>query len=189
MLKKFITGSTLILLSCFAQIANSNEGSITSGLDNSLLSLGIGSNTGGVFLKSNLLSNEVKGNTLDVGLGYNIDIKSLQLSPSVKSVFTRYEEATDGTSLSLGIGAKTRYRFNSHWSIYSQYHYAAECFSSKYPNTYHEISSGIIYTPDSIFSLDLGYRYVRLNNNSPSKSYAANEYLAKSPYLGVLIKF
>ncbi|MXP51072.1 YfaZ family outer membrane protein [Pantoea sp. SoEX] len=192
MLKRFITGSTLslILLSSLTQIVHAAEGSIFLGRYGTMLSIGSSTKNTGSFFNGRFLYNNIKSNVFDIGVGYNININSFQISPSIKTIFNKYEESLAETTMSLGLGAKARYKFNSHWSIYGQYNYAKECCALKtIRNSYQEINSGISYTPISVLSLELGYRYIRLNNNSPSKSYRSTEYLTKTPYLGVSMVF
>ncbi|PPI88585.1 hypothetical protein CRV09_01615 [Candidatus Pantoea edessiphila] len=197
MLKRFITGSILsfVLLTGImvtSQMSYAAEGVVSVGRYNTMLSIGAGTNTKGPFLSGSLLYTYYKGNTFDLGFGYNMDIrKSFRLYPSVKVVFSKYEESTNGTKMSLAIGTGIKYFFDSYWSIYSQYHYGLECFSiKKNPNSYHALHAGVQFKPISKISLEAGYRYIILNNNNaPSSGYASIEYLAKSPYLGISVLF
>ncbi|PPI87904.1 hypothetical protein CRV12_01655 [Candidatus Pantoea edessiphila] len=193
MLKRFITGSTLslIIFSSLTQTVHASEIGVNIHRDSGVLSLETGINTPGIFLNSNFAYNPANITTgmLDIGVGYNLDIDSLRISPSVKTVMGLHTQSSNKYLIFLGLGGKASYALSSHWSIYGQCHYALQVFKAKTINPYYEMDGGIKYSPNSTVSLDIGYRHVVLNNEIPSNVYVPTEYLAHNPYLGISISF
>lgn len=163
-------------------MAQAIEGSVDVGQHSTNLSVGIGSNSPGLFLKGNWLRSNDDGSVSGAALGYNLSVGPLNVSPTAKALFTHPKDGKDGFTVAVGSGVS--YQLNSMWGVYGEYYYAPESFSN-HLDSYQEAAGGISFSPISLVSLRAGYQYVGLNNTNGKK----DNVLVDGPYLSASVSF
>ncbi len=163
-------------------MAQAVEGSVDVGEHSTNLSVGLGSQSPGLFLKGNWLRSNDDGSVSGATLGYNLSVGPFNVSPAAKALFTHPADGKDGFTVAVGSGAS--YQLNSMWGLYGEYYYAPKSFSD-HLERYQEVAGGISFSPISLVSLRAGYQYVGLKNINNNK----DNVLVDGPYISASVSF
>ncbi|MBP2169377.1 opacity protein-like surface antigen [Erwinia toletana] len=173
------SGVAMLLLAGSAQAI---EGGVDVGEHYTNLNVGLGTTTPGLSLSGNWMRSDHDGSVSGVGLGYNIEVGSVFLSPGVKAMFISPQDAKDGYAVAVGGGVQLP--VTKMLGVYGEYYYSPDSFSSRI-DSYQEASAGLSFTPISLLNLRVGYKYLALDGKDGRK----DNVLADGPYIGGSVRF
>jgi len=179
--KKIILGSGVAML-MLAGSAQAIEGSVQVGERFTNMSVGLGTTTPGLSLSGNWLRSDHDGNVSGLGLGYNIGIGSVFLSPGVKAMYISPKDTKDGYSVAVGGGVQVP--VTNMLGVYGEYYYSPESFSSRI-DRYQEASAGVSFSPITLLDVRVGYKYLAMDGKNGRK----DNVLANGPYMGASLRF
>ncbi len=144
--------------------------------------VGLGTDTPGLAVSGEWTQRNHRGDVAGVGLGYNIGLGPVLATVGGKLLYTNPNHGKEGYALPVGGGLQ--FPVNHYVSLFGEGYYAPNVSSSHIKN-YKEASAGVRFTPISLVSIDVGYRYEEMEG----KGYHPNEKLADGMYLGGAINF
>jgi opacity protein-like surface antigen len=144
--------------------------------------VGLGTTTPGLALSGQWTQRDHRGDVAGVGLGYNIKLGPALATVGGKLLYVNPKHGKDGYAAPLGGGLQLP--INNYVSLYGEGYYAPNVSSSHIKN-YKEASAGVRFTPISLVSIDVGYRYEEM----AGKGYRPNEKLADGMYIGGAVNF
>lgn len=180
-MKKIILSSGVAML-MLAGSAQAIEGGVEVGKHYTNLNLGLGTTTPGLSLTGNWLRSDHDGKVSGLGLGYNVEVGPVFLSPGVKAMFISPTDTKDGTAVAVGAGVQLP--VTSMLGLYGEYYYSPDAFSSRI-DSYHEASAGVSFTPISLLNVRVGYKYLAMDGKDGHK----DNVLADGPYVGASLRF
>ena len=181
-MKKFALTSGALALLALAGSAQAIDGSINVGKRYTDLHVGLGTSTPGFALSGDWLRSEHDGNVESLGLGYNVAVGDIMLSPMVKAMATNPKDSKDGYAVAVGGGVHVP--VTKMINIYGQYFYSPDSFSS-HIDDYQEAAAGISFEPISLVDVSVGYKYMALNGKDSHK----DNVVANGPYVGAALHF
>lgn len=176
-----MTTGALALLA-LAGSAQAIEGGVSVGKDYTDVHVGLGTNTPGFALSGDWLRSDHDGNVESLGLGYNVAVGDVFLSPTVKALSTNPKDTRDGYAIAIGGGVKVP--VTSMINVYGEYFYAPDATSSHIDN-YQEAAAGVSFQPISLVDVSVGYKYMSLNGKDGRK----DNVVANGPYVGAALHF
>lgn len=181
-MKAVATTAGALALLALAGSAQAIEGGVSVGERYTDVRVGLGTNTPGFALSGDWLRSDHDGNVGSLGLGYNVAIGDLFLSPGVKVMSTNPKDSKDGYGVAVGGGL--RYPVTKMFNIYGEYYYSPDSFSSHIDN-YQEASGGVSFQPISLVDVHVGYKYMTMNGKDGRK----DNVIADGPYVGAALHF
>ncbi|QKJ87746.1 hypothetical protein PMPD1_2809 [Paramixta manurensis] len=179
--KKVLLSSGVAMLLA-AGAAQAIEGSVDVGKHYTNLNLGLGTTTPGLSLSGNWMRSDHDGSASGVKLGYNLEVGSVFLSPGVKALYTSPEDGKDGFAVAVGGGVQVP--VTKMFGLYGEYYYSPDSFSD-HLDSYQEGSAGVSFSPISLLNVQVGYKYMALNNKDGHK----DNVLSDGPYIGASVRF
>ncbi len=176
-----MTAGALALLA-LAGSAQAIEGGIDVGRDYTNLHAGLGTTSPGFALTGNWLRSDHDGSMGSVGLGYNVALGDIFLSPGVKAISTNPQDNKDGYAVAVGLGVSVP--VTPVFNVYGQYYYSPDAFSSHIDN-YQEASAGVSFQPISLVDVHVGYQYMTMNGKDGHK----DNVIADGPFVGASLHF
>jgi len=176
-----ITAGALALLA-LAGSAQAIEGGIDVGRDYTNLHAGLVTTTPGFALSGNWLRSDHDGSMGSLGLGYNVGLGDVLISPGVKAISTNPSDNKDGYAIAVGVGASAP--ITNMFNVFGQYYYSPDAFSSHIDN-YQEASAGVSFQPISLVDVRVGYQYLAMNGKNGRK----DNVIADGPYVGASLHF
>jgi len=179
--KVVLTAGALALLA-LTGTAQAIDGSVNVGKNYTDLHVGLGTDTPGFALSGDWLRSDHDGNVGSLGLGYNVTIGDVMLSPMIKAMSTSPKDTRDGYAIAVGGGV--RVPVTKMFNVYGQYFYSPDSFSSHIDN-YQEASAGVSFQPISLLDVSVGYKYMTMNGKDGRK----DNVVADGPYVGAALHF
>lgn len=180
-MKKILLSSGVAML-MLAGSAQAIEGGVDVGEHYTNLNLGLGTSTPGLSLSGNWMRSDHDGKVSGLGLGYNLEVGSVFLSPGVKAMYIDPKDSDDGYAVAVGGGAQVP--LNDMFGLYGEYYYSPDSFSS-HIDSYQEASGGLSFTPISLVNVRVGYKYLSMDGKNGRK----DNVLADGPYVGASLRF
>ncbi|KOC88605.1 YfaZ family outer membrane protein [Winslowiella iniecta] len=180
-MKKIILSSGVAML-MLAGSAQAIEGGVQVGEHYTNLNLGLGTTTPGLSLSGNWMRSDHDGKVSGLGLGYNIEVGSVFLSPGVKAMYISPKDTKDGYAVAVGGGVQVP--VTNMLGLYGEYYYSPDSFSSRI-DSYQEASGGVSFSPISLLDVRVGYKYLAMDGKNGRK----DNVLADGPYVGASLRF
>lgn len=158
------------------------EGSVTVGEHYRNTEIGLGTGSTGLFARGQWMDSDHDGDVGALGLGYNLAIGSLMLSPEAKVLYVNPQDSKEGYTVAVGSGASLP--LGKMFSLNGSYFYSPEAFSNRLGD-YQEATAGISFSPISILSLSAGYKYQAIDGKDNHK----DNVLADGPWIGAALRF
>lgn len=171
-----------LALLALAGSAQAIEGGVDVGREYTNLHAGLGTTSPGFALTGNWLRSDHDGSMGSLGLGYNVGLGGVFLTPGVKAISSNPRDNRDGYAIAVGLGVSVP--VTNMFNIYGQYYYSPDAFSSHIDN-YQEASAGVSFQPVSLVDVHVGYQYMALNNRDGRK----DNVIADGPYIGASLHF
>jgi len=181
-MKKVALTSGALALLLLAGSAQAIDGSVNVGKNYTDLHVGLGTNTPGFALSGDWLRSDHDGSTGSLGLGYNVAVGDIMLSPAVKAISTNPKDSKDGYAIAVGGGV--RVPVTKMFNVYGQYFYSPDSLSS-HIDDYQEASAGVTFQPISLVDVSVGYKYMAMNGKNGNK----DNVVADGPYVGAALHF
>lgn len=181
-MKKVALTTGAVALLALVGSAQAIEGSVNVGKDYTDVHAGLGTTTPGFALSGDWLRSDHDGNVSSIGLGYNVAIGDVFLSPTVKAMSTNPKDSKDGYAIAVGGGV--RVPVTKMFNLYGEYYFSPDAFSSHIDN-YQEASVGMSFQPISLVDFSVGYKYMALNGKDGRK----DNVVADGPYVGAALHF
>lgn len=181
-MKAMATTAGVLALLALAGSAQAIEGNVDVGQNYTHLRVGLGTNSPGFALSGDWLRSDHDGNVESLGLGYNIAIGDVFLSPGVKVMSTNPKDSKDGYATAVGGGVSMP--LTSTFKLFGEYYYSPNSFSSHIDN-YQEASGGVSFQPISLLDVRVGYKYMTMNGKGSRK----DNVIADGPYIGASVHF
>lgn len=181
-MKAVATTAGALALLVLAGSAQAIEGGVDVGEDYTNVRVGLGTTTPGFALSGNWLRSDHDGSLGSLGLGYNVAIGDIFLSPQVKVMSTSPKDSKDGYAVAVGGGVN--FPVTKMFNVFGEYYYSPDSFSSHIDN-YQEASGGVSFQPISLVDVRVGYKYMTMNGKDGRK----DNVIADGPYVGVALHF
>ncbi|AXF77943.1 YfaZ family protein [Erwinia tracheiphila] len=181
-MKAVATTAGVLALLVLAGSAQAIEGGVDVGRQYTNLHAGLGNTSPGFALTGNWLRSDHDGSMGSVGMGYNVVLGDVFLTPGAKVISTNPRNSKDGYAVAVGLG--TSVPVTNMFNVYGQYYYSPDTFSSHIDN-YQEASAGVSFQPISLVDVHVGYQYMALNGKNGRK----DNVLADGPYVGASLHF
>ncbi|WP_034911569.1 MULTISPECIES: YfaZ family outer membrane protein [Erwinia] len=175
-----LTGALALLT--LAGTAQAIEGGVSVGEKYTDVHVGLGTTTPGFALSGDWLRSDHDGNVESLGLGYNVAVGDIFLSPGVKVMSTNPTDSKDGYAVAVGGGV--RFPVTNMFNVYGEYYYSPDSFSS-HLDDYQEASGGVSFQPISLVDVRVGYKYMAMNGKDGRK----DNVVANGPYVGAAVHF
>ncbi|CAM3700612.1 hypothetical protein BS639_16875 [Rouxiella silvae] len=146
------------------------------------LGFGLGTTTSGLALTGNWAHSDNDGDVAGLGLGYNIGLGPFMATVGGKALYTSPKNGSDGYAVPVGGGLQLP--LGRYVSLYGEGYYAPDSLSSGI-NNYKEANGGIRFTPISLVSVDVGYRYQALEGKDGHR----DNVIADGAYIGGAVNF
>ncbi|WP_314154671.1 YfaZ family outer membrane protein [Rouxiella badensis] len=146
------------------------------------LGFGLGNTTPGLALTGDWTHSDRDGDVTGLGLGYNIGLGPVMATVGAKALYTSPKNGSDGYAVPIGGGLQLP--LGHYLSLYGNAYYAPDSLSSGI-NNYKEATGGIRFSPISLVSIDVGYRYQALNGKDGHR----DNVIADGAYLGGAVNF
>jgi hypothetical protein len=181
-MKAVATTAGALALLALAGSAQAIDGGVNVGEDYTHVRVGLGTNSPGFALSGDWLRSDHDGNVESLGLGYNVAIGDVFLSPGVKAMSTNPTDSKDGYAVAVGGGV--RVPVTKMFNVYGEYYYSPDAFSS-HIDDYQEASGGVSFQPISLVDVRVGYKYMSMNGKDGRK----DNVIADGPYVGASVHF
>lgn len=144
--------------------------------------VGFGTESAGLAVTGNYAHNDDDGDTVGLGLGFNIPLGPLMGTVGGRAVYLNPKDGDEGYAVAVGGGLSWQV-FDS-LSVFGDYYYSPDSLSSGVKN-YQEASAGARWTIIRPVSIEAGYRYIGLDGKDGDR----NNTIADGPYVGVSAGF
>lgn len=144
--------------------------------------VGFGTESAGLAVTGNYAHNDDDGDTVGLGLGFNIPLGPLMGTVGGRAVYLNPKDGDEGYAVAVGGGLSWQV-FDS-LSVFGDYYYSPDSLSSGVKN-YQEASAGARWTIIRPVSIEAGYRYIGLDGKDGDR----NNTIADGPYVGVSARF
>ncbi|PIJ50378.1 porin [Erwinia sp. OLTSP20] len=181
-MKKAVAITSGLILLAAATSAQALDGSVTVGKKYTNLNVGMGTRTPGLFLNGNWMRSNDDGSLYGLGLGYNLSVAGLMLSPGVRTLYVKPHYGKSGYTNAVGLGAS--YPVTSMLGLYGSYYWAPASFSHNI-DAYKDIQAGVTLSPIRMLTVNVGYQYLTLDGKDNNK----DSVLADGPYIGASLNF
>ncbi|WP_067704407.1 YfaZ family outer membrane protein [Erwinia sp. ErVv1] len=181
-MKAVATLAGAVAIFALAGPAQAIEGGVDVGEHYTNVRVGMGTTSPGFALSGNWLRSDHDGNAESVGLGYNVAVGDLFLSPTVKVMSTNPTDSKDGYA--VAVGGSAQYAVTSMFNVFGEYYYSPDAFSS-HIDDYQEASAGVSFQPISLVDVRVGYKYMTMNGKDGRK----DNVIADGPYVGAALHF
>ncbi len=171
-----------LALLALAGSAQAIQGGVQVGKDYTDVNVGLGTDTPGFALSGNWLRSDHDGNVESLGLGYNVTIGDVMLSPTIKAMSTNPKDSKDGYA--IAVGGSVSVPVTNMFNVYGAYFYSPDSFSSHIDN-YQEATAGVSFQPISLVDVNVGYKYMTMNGKDGRK----DNVIADGPYIGAALHF
>lgn len=172
-----ITGLALVS-ACANAISISGE----AGEKYTNVGVGFGTESAGLALTGNYAHNDDDGDTVGLGLGFNIPLGPLMGTVGGRAVYLNPKDGDEGYAVAVGGGLS--WQVIDSLSVFGDYYYSPDSLSSGVKN-YQEASAGARWTIFRPVSIEAGYRYIGLDGKEGDR----NNIIADGPYVGVSARF
>ncbi|WAT01607.1 YfaZ family outer membrane protein [Rouxiella chamberiensis] len=146
------------------------------------LGVGFGTTTPGLALSGNWAHSDNDGDVAGVGLGYNIALGPVMATVGGKALYTHPKDGDEGYAIPVGGGLQLP--LGRYVSLYGEGYYAPDSLSSGV-NNYKEANGGVRFTPISLVTVDVGYRYQALEGKDGHR----DNIIADGAYIGGAVNF
>lgn len=146
------------------------------------LGVGLGSNSAGFGLNGNWARSDHDGNVGSLGLTFSLPAGPLSATVGGKALYLSPKEGKDGGALALGGGLE--WAINRYFSLHGEGYFAPDAFTSGV-KSYSEASGGLRWNVLRPLSVDVGYRYMKMEGKDGHRDNT----LADGPYIGVGLSF
>ncbi|TKI05970.1 YfaZ family outer membrane protein [Martelella alba] len=165
-------------------IASADAASVTGEVGEHFTNLGfgLGTTTPGLALTGDWTHNDDNGDTAGLGLGYNIPVGPLMVTPGGRVLYTKPKGGDDGYAVAVGAGV--RLPVGRMFSLYGDYYYSPDSLSSGI-DSYTEANAGVRLTAIPLVTVSVGYRYLSLNGKEGQR----DSVLADGAYIGGALNF
>ena len=181
-MKAVATTAGALALLALAGSAQAIEGGVDVGRDYTNVHAGMGADSPGLALTGNWLRSDHDGSMGSLGLGYNVGLGDIFITPGVKAISTNPTDSKDGYAVAVGIGASVP--VTNMFNVFGQYYYSPDSFSS-HIDDYQEASAGVSFKPISLVDVRVGYQYLAMNGKDGRK----DNVIADGPYVGASVHF
>ncbi|EJF30085.1 hypothetical protein F3J27_05540 [Enterobacter sp. Ap-916] len=146
------------------------------------LGVGFGTESSGIAVTGNYAHNDDNGDTVGLGLGFNIPLGPMMATVGGRGVYLHAKDRKEGYALAAGGGL--RWPITSDIAIFGDYYYSPDSLSSSVKD-YKEASAGASWNFMRPFSAQVGYRYISLGGKDGDRT----DTVADGPYVGVSASF
>lgn len=146
------------------------------------LGVGLGTESSGIALTGNFAHNDDRGDTVGLGLGFNIPLGPMMVTVGGRGIYLHPKDRKEGYAIAAGGGLK--WPVTSDIALFGDYYYSPDSLSSRVKD-YKEANAGASWTFMRPFSAQVGYRYISLGGKDGERTAT----VADSPYVGVRASF
>lgn len=146
--------------------------------------LGFGQDTGstGLGLSGNWARSDHDGNVGSLGLNFGLPLGPLTATVGGKALYLSPKDGDNGGALALGGGLD--WAISRYFSLHGEGYFAPDSLTSGV-KAYNEASGGLRWNIFRPLSVDVGYRYMKMEG----KDGRRDNTLADGPYVGVGLSF